>query len=206
VASRTQRVVYSLSAAIVCATLAGVVSLVADAELSQRAADAFQRKVDGIKQYASSTLTGARLTPVSESELNSYIRFSLKAEMPAGVVEPYVSIVGNDEVRARAVVDLDAVRTAKPRGWLDPLGYLAGRLPVTARGRLLASNGVARLELEQVTVSGVTVPNTFLQEIVTFYTRSPQNPNGVDLGAPFDLPARIEDINVEVGQAIVVQR
>jgi hypothetical protein len=195
------------AAAIVCALGVAAAAVFADAEISQRAADSFQRKVAGIQQYAAATtLTGARLTPVSESELNSYIRFSLKKEIPPGVVDPYVSIVGSGEVRGRAVVDLDAVRSAKPRGWLDPLAYLSGRLPVTAKGRLVAGDGRARLELEHVTVSGVTVPNTFLQELVSFYSRSPQYPDGVDLDAPFDLPARIKDINVEVGQAIVVQR
>ncbi len=198
--------VSAIVAASVSALILGTPGLLADAEVSQRAADSFQRKVAGIQQYAASTLTGSRLTPVSESELNSYIRFSLKNEMPSGVVDPYVSIVGEGKVRARAVVDLDAVRQARTRGWFDPLAYLSGKLPVTAQGRLTATGRQARLELHQVTVSGMTVPNGLLQELVSFYSRSPQYPNGVDLDAPFDLPARIEEIHVEVGQAVVLQR
>jgi hypothetical protein len=178
----------------------------ADVVLSQRSADALQRKILGIQQYASTTLTGARLTPVTESELNSYIRFTLAPQIPAGVVEPYVTILGEGQVRARAVVDLDAVRRSKARGWLDPLAYLSGRVPVTAAGAVTAAEGKARLALAETTVAGVPVPNAVLQELVSFYSRSPQSPRGLDLDEPFELPARIKEIHVEAGQAIVVQR
>lgn len=178
----------------------------ADAALSQRSADSLQRKILGIQRYAGTTLTGSRLTPVTESELNSYIRFSLAPQIPAGVVEPYVSIVGDNKVTARAVVDLDAVRKAKQRGWLDPMAYLSGRVPVAASGALYAQDGKARFELSEASISGLPVPKPVLQELVGFYSRSPQYPNGVELDAPFDLPARIKEIHVETGQAIVVQR
>jgi hypothetical protein len=180
--------------------------LLADVALSQRSSDALQRKILGIQQYAGTTLAGSRLTPVTEAELNSYIRFSLAPQIPTGVVEPYVAIVGGGQVRGRAVVDLDLVRKAKTRGWLDPLAYLSGRVPVTAAGSLTAADGKARLELSETTISGVAVPLAVLQELVGFYSRSPNYPNGVDLDEPFDLPARIKEIHVEAGQAIVVQR
>lgn len=180
--------------------------LLADVALSQRSADALERKILGIQQYAGTTLTGSRLTPVTEAELNSYIRFSLASQIPTGVVEPYVTILGGGQVRGRAVVDLDLVRKAKSRGWLDPLAYLSGRVPVTAAGSLTAADGRAQLELSEATISGVSVPLAVLQELVSYYSRSPNYPNGVDLEAPFDLPARIKDIHVETGQAIVVQR
>ena len=51
---------------------------------------------------------------------------------------------GADASPARAVVDLDAVRTQKKRAWTDPMGYLTGRLPVTAAGTLSRQNGVGR--------------------------------------------------------------
>jgi hypothetical protein len=182
------------------------VALAADVPLTQRSADAFQRKLLGIQQYATSAQGGARLTPVTEAELNSYLRLSLTSEIPSGVVEPYVVIVGEGEIRARAVVDLDAVRRSKPRGWLDPLAYLTGRLPVTASGRLTSQGGRAQFALADATVSGLSVPKAALQELVTFYSRSADNPSGIDLEAPFDLPARIQEIHVEPGQAVVVQR
>ena len=37
------------------------------------------------------------------------------------------------------------------------------------------------------------------------YTRSRSNPNGFDLEKPFDLPANIREVMVNLGEAVVVQ-
>jgi hypothetical protein len=44
-----------------------------------------------------------------------------------------------------------------------------------------------------------------LQEIISHYSRSAANPSGLSLDDPFALPARIREIQVERGQAIIVQ-
>jgi hypothetical protein len=54
-------------------------------------------------------------------------------------------------------------------------------------------------------VSGIPVPLSLLQELVTYYTKSPDFPNGVNLNEPFDLPSKIQRIDVDPGRAIVVQ-
>jgi hypothetical protein len=51
----------------------------------------------------------------------------------------------------------------------------------------------------------VPVPKIILQEIVSHYSKTPQNPAGIGLDDPFMLPAGIREIQVERGQAIVVQ-
>jgi hypothetical protein len=178
----------------------------AEVALSRVESDSLERKILGIQQYAASSLEGARLTPVSEAELNSYIRFALAGTLPAGVVDPYVTMAGEGEVRGRATVDLDQVRRAKARSWLDPLAYLSGRLPVTAEGRLTAQGGLAQFELTTAAVAGVTVPKVVLQELVSFYSRSDTSPEGVSLDDTFRLPARIDDIAVEPGRAMIIQR
>jgi hypothetical protein len=55
-------------------------------------------------------------------------------------------------------------------------------------------------------VSGLPSPKAQLQEVVTYYSRSQEFPSGVDLDAPFTLPARISEIRVNAQQAVVVQR
>ncbi len=195
-----------LSATLAWIALGATSGLRADAPLSQRDADSLRQKILSIRQYAVSTPAGARLTPVDEAELNSYIRFELADELPAGIVDPYVDIVGGGEVRARAIVDLDLVRQARPRGWLDPMAYLGGRVPVTASGRVVARQGEARFEFGSATVAGLGVPKLVLDELVAFYTRSQANPRGLSLDAPFALPVRIAEIAVEPGRAVVLQR
>ena len=80
-----------------------------------------------------------------------------------------------------------------------------GRVPITATGVLTTSNGLGRFQLESATVGGVPVPKMMLQEIVSYYSRTPRNPAGINIDDPFPLPARIREIQVERGQAVVVQ-
>jgi len=138
--------------------------------------------------------------------VNAYLALDARNELPAGVVEPVVSILGTGRVAGRAIVDLDAIRKQKkPTSMLDPASYLTGRLPVEATGVLTTSNGVGRFQLESASVGGVPVPKMVLQEIVSHYSRTAQNPSGINLDDPFPLPSRIREIQVERGHAVVVQ-
>lgn len=176
-------------------------------QLTRRDADSLQRKLVAITQNAvlRAPRDGLRTTTISERELNAYFRYSAANEFPAGVLEPYVTILGDGRVTGRAIVDLDAMRTEKQRGWGDAAGYLTGRLPVQATGVLKAQNGVGRFYLESAEVSGITVPSVVLQQIVSYYTRTPEQPQGVSLDAPFELPAGIREVKVAKGAATVVQ-
>ena len=173
---------------------------------SRRDATLLKQKVATITAFGEKPSREARRTTVTENEVNAYLVYEAKEQLPTGVVEPSVTILGTGRVSARAVVDLDAVRREKnPTSLLDPMNYLMGRLPVTATGVLKTSGGVGHFELESARVSSVPVPKLFLQEIVSYYSRTPENPSGISLDDPFALPARIREIQVERGQAIIVQ-
>jgi hypothetical protein len=195
------RVLLVAAAAVITVAVAS-----ADQQWSKRDADALKQKVATITSYGDHPSKQLRRTSVSESEVNAYLGYDGQAQLPAGVVDPAVSILGTGRVSGRAVVDLDAVRRAKQsQSWFDPTNYLTGRLPVTATGRLQTGDGVGRFELESASVGGVPVPKLLLQEIVSYYSRTAQNPSGINIDDPFALPARIREIQVERGQAIIVQ-
>ena len=59
--------------------------------------------------------------------------------------------------------------------------------------------------LEIPAVSGVPIPKTLLQELVSYYSRTSDDPSGVNLDEAFNLPAKIRQIEVGQGQAVVVQ-
>jgi hypothetical protein len=178
----------------------------ADVRASRRDATLMKQKVATIAAHGERSLNQARRTTVTENEVNSYLVYEVREQLPTGVVEPSVTILGTGRVSGRAVVDLDAVRKQKnPTSLLDPMNYLMGRLPVTAVGVLKTSNGVGRFQLESASVSSIPVPKLLLQEIVSYYSRTPENPSGISLDDPFALPARIREIQVERGQAIIVQ-
>lgn len=167
-------------------------------------ADAFARKLTTVLARGETAPSGHR-TDFSNDELNAYLTLRLAPAFPAGVTEPAVTLVGEGRISGTAIVDLDGLRRKSSGGWLDPSAYLTGRLPVLAVGTLTTSNGSGRLVIERAEVSGVPVPISLLQELVTFYTRSPELPDGVDLNQPFPLPSRIQRIDVRPGLATVVQ-
>lgn len=194
-------------AVLVTAALAAA-SAFAQGRLTKEDADRFQSKLTRIVQFGNAAPLRAaqpRATPVSDSEVNSYLRFLAKEQIPVGIVDPLLNAVGEGRVTGRAVVDLDAVRKQKQRGWLDPLAYLSGRMPVTAAGRLTTREGKGQFLLESAAISGVNVPKTVLQELVSYYSRTKENPAGIDMDAPFELPSRIKEIRVGAGTSTVVQ-
>ena len=69
----------------------------------------------------------------------------------------------------------------------------------------LLSSQPLRFLLDSVDVSGVPVPKSLLQQLVSFYSRTTENPQGLNLDDAIDLPAGIREIRVQPGQAIVVQ-
>jgi hypothetical protein len=182
--------------------------LLAQGRLSKEDADRFQSKLTKIVAFGNTPSASAaqpRNTPVTDVEVNSYLKYLATDQIPTGIVDPTLNALGDGRVSGRATVDLDAVRTQKKRGWLDPLGYLTGKLPVTAAGVLTTKDGKGQFQLQSAEISGVTVPKSVLQELLSYYSKSKENPDGINMDAPFELPAHIREIRVGTGTSTVVQ-
>jgi hypothetical protein len=76
---------------------------------------------------------------------------------------------------------------------------------VVGAGRLQTANGMGVLTIETVTLGGVAVPRTVLQELVSYYSRSPEQPAGFRLDQPFELPSAIRSVETTPGRAVIVQ-
>lgn len=195
-------------AALVVAIVLCLAPLAAQGRLSKQDADRFHAKLVQIVEYGNmppKRAAAPRSTSLTDVEINSYLKFLAGKDVPTGIVDPALNALGGGRVSGRAIVDLDAVRKQKERGWLDPMAYLRGRLPVTAAGRLTAKDGMGTFVLESAAISGITVPKAVLQELLSYYSRTPQKPSGINMDDPFELPARIREIRVGTGTAIVVQ-
>jgi hypothetical protein len=180
------------------------------AAVSQQQADAFSKKMAMVKQQGASAVKeksqAPRRTPFTESELNSWFAYRSGEVMPAGVSEPRVTLIGDGKVKAAATVDLEVIAKQRSSGRaLDPWSYLGGRLPVTLSGVLRTENGMGRFDLEQAAVSGVPVPASVLADIVSYYSRSDSDPEGVRLNEDFKLPSQIKQIEMGAGQGVIVQ-
>jgi hypothetical protein len=177
-----------------------------DVRANRRDSESLKQKVATINARAEQPSKVARRITVTDAEVNAYLAFDARDQIPVGVVDPTITAVGPGRLSGRAIVDLDAVRKQKaPTSLLDPMNYLMGRLAVTAVGTLKTSNGTGRFELESSSVGSIPVPKILLQEIISYYSRSPEKPGGIGLDDPFPLPARIREIQVARGQAIIVQ-
>lgn len=177
-------------------------------DVSRPQSDAFARKLALITRHAEMKPPPAsgRRTEITEGELNSWFAFRSQRLLPAGVAPPSVTIIGNGRLVGDVIIDLSAyAQTRRSGGVLDPWSLLGGRVPVRVTGVLHARDGQGRLTLETAEVSGIALPKSMLQELVSFYSRTPDKPLGIRIDDPFELPANIRQIEVGQGQAIVVQ-
>jgi hypothetical protein len=168
-------------------------------------ADALRQKFMQIATNGMAETPEARQTAVTEDEVNAYIQALPAEELPQGLLDPQVNILPDGRLSGRATVDLDAIRAAHAQDGAGAFIPLSGKVPVEATGVLRTNQGVGAFTLESVTISGVVVPKSMLQELIAQYTRSDASPEGVNLEAPFRLPARIREIRTARGQAVIVQ-
>lgn len=192
---------------VVClGAVAGVV-WAADAPLTPAAADLCAKKAIAVSERGTQARgAGARRTTFTEQEINSYLTLRAGSSLPPGLSKASIGMPGQGQVTATVVVDLDVVgKTRAPGGSMEVLSLLGGRVPVTLRGTLRARNGTGTFELQDADVSGFPVPARLLQELLSYYTKTPARPGGYRIDDAFALPYGIRTIEVGVGQAVVVQ-
>ena len=140
---------------------------------------------------------------LGERQLNSYVNLELGSRIPAGVSDLQLRLQ-KDRVAAHATLDLDRVKGKLPAGAASTLlAFMSGVVPVEISGRFSAANGSGRLEIEQASVGGVSLPPSMIAQLVSLSTRSEAQPGGVDLLAPFPLPWTARSVRLEPGRALV---
>jgi hypothetical protein len=164
-----------------------------------------EQKFITIIGHADTDSPEARPTPLAEREINAFLMFQGASQLPTGITAPAVRLGDASLVSAEAVVDLDAIRQQRVRSLLDPLRYLTGRLRVIASGTVRSGGGMARVKIHSVSVAGVPVPVQVLSEMVRYFTRTADQPDGTRIDAPIPLPYRITELQLSAGLAVIVQ-
>ena len=172
-------------------------------------ADAMQKKIDRVAATVDAPPRPAGAAPLkttfTEREINSYLALDGPDFLPAGIAMPRVRLGDDNRVQARAIVDLDNVRRSRERSLFDPLAYITGSVEVVAVGTVEGRGGEGLIRYESATVGGVAVPKTVAQELLRFYTTTPERPRGFAFDEPFALPAGFRAVSVERGAATVTQ-
>lgn len=186
--------------------LAISVSTTAAPQISREQGDSFARKVDEINQNASAKLVTPKRTAISELEVNSYLAFNIKDKIPRGLADPHIRLLGNGQLAGRVLVDMDDFKRGRSSGgMLDPLSYISGQVPVTARGVLSTRDGKGQFQLIAAEMNGYPLPKPLVQELVRYFSRTTNNPTGFNIDEPFNLPAKIREITVNPAESVVVQ-
>jgi hypothetical protein len=178
------------------------------ASLDRRDADSLNRKLDQILARGAkppSKTSKPQRTSILDKEVNAYFAFQGKQYLPVGVTKPVVTILDAPRVEGRAIIDLDAIRKSKERGWMDLLSYVTGSVEIRASGKFQSANGTGTFELESASIGGVPISKAFLQEVIAYYSRTPDSPEGFNLDQPFKLPQQIQHVELKRGVAVIVQ-
>lgn len=140
---------------------------------------------------------------ITEGELNSYLNLGVGVKLPDGVTDVALRLE-RDRVFAKAMVDLEQVKgKIRTSGPLNPLSLLGGRVPLEIQSRLTNDDGFGTVDVEDVRLGPVSVPLSVLEQMVSYATRSSENPEGFDIRAPFRLPYSVRRIRLQPGRALL---
>ena len=185
--------------------IAGATISAADV-LTRQLSDAFAKKIVLVQKQAEEKASKTRSTAFTQAETNSYLKFQAGELLPTGLTQPELTMIGQGKVSGKAIIDLDVVRKKQSSGgWFDPTSYLTGQLPVTAAGRVVTRDGKGKFELDTAEISGVPIPRSFVAQLVNFFTRTADNPQGSSIDDTFELPANIQRIDVDASRWTVHQ-
>jgi len=168
----------------------------ASQEVSERTAQQLQAKIDAVKK-ARDIETGRRLeqVEVNEAELESYVLFELRDQIPARMDSFDVQLTPG-------AIAADTQLTFNNSGNVVVDTLLGGTHHLFVKGRLSGELREGKFDLDQVKVDGIPVPKILIQTLIKKYVK-PKHPD-VDLDEPFDLPWRIDRITIEQGKATIV--
>ena len=170
----------------------------AAAEVSPRTAEGLQAKIDAVKKaHETPDRQDSSSVELSEAELESYVLYSLKEDIP-------LQLDSIDVQLASGTIASDTQLTFTSNGAGNPLvdSLFGGTHNLFIKGKLAGQASRGKFDLEEIRVDGIPVPNILIQTLFDKYVK-PKYPD-VDLRAPFELPWGIEQLTLESGKATVV--
>jgi hypothetical protein len=163
---------------------------------SERAAQELQTKIDRIRSAEKTNRSAGRQTEVSEHELESYVVFLLKDEIPARIEFFDVQLTPG-AVAADIRLTFASNSTGNPV--VDAL--IAGTHSLFLKGRLQAADSRGKFDLEEVRLDGIPVPTILIESLIARYVK-PEYPE-VDLNQPFPMPWGMESLSISDGKAVI---
>ncbi|HME98775.1 MAG TPA: hypothetical protein VKK06_02800 [Terriglobia bacterium] len=191
--------VIAIAGVIVFGTIAAKEEPRKKTQASEKAAKSLQQKIDAIQNAEEDPKhkPGSTRVEVSDVELESYLLYSLKEDIPAQIDSADVQL-------AQDTVALDTQITFSSNATGNPVvdALVGGTHNLFVKGKLVAREHRGKFDLLEVRVDGIPVPNLLIQSLMKRYVQ-PKYPD-VDLNEPFDMPWGIQELKLEQDKAIVI--
>jgi len=191
--------VIAIAGVIVFGTIAAKEEPRKNTQVSEKAAKSLQQKIDAIQNAENDPKhkSGSARVEVSDVELESYLLYSLKEDIPAQVDSADIQL-------AQDTVALDTQITFSSNATGNPVvdALVGGTHNLFVKGKLVAREHRGKFDLLEVRVDGIPVPNLLIQSLMKRYVQ-PKYPD-VDLNEPFDMPWGIQELKLEQDKAIVI--
>jgi hypothetical protein len=145
-----------------------------------------------IEQIESDKLKAGTRVNLNQPELNAWVQ----EEAPAGVRNPKVQVLSPGMVMGSALIDFNKLRRSQGHepGWFSAR-LLPGEHPVTVTARVDSGNGQARVDVQRVQISGLTMEKRMVDFLISDILL-PMYPNAV-VGQQFEMGHHIDHLDVQ---------
>ena len=171
--------------------------------LSWDQANSLTRKLESIEKRRMEKKRKPQTVLFTQGEVNSYLNLTYAEKLPKGLRDVEVRL-DRDRIHAKGLVNIDRVKgKVSDGGSFGPLSFLSGDVPVEIMGKLTSKDGFGTITWETVYLSSVRLPISALEQMVLSATKTEDNPEGVDITAPFRLPYSVNRLRLEPGRALL---
>jgi len=165
-----------------------------------------KEKVDQVIANGKLDPVPAKTTRFTEAEFNSILNSQIAEWIPNAISEPHVELLGNNRFSLRVIVDIDEFkRRRKRQRSAGPLNFFTGKLPALVRGDLISGDGKGQFKLQSTEVNGIPIPRALALELLSTHSKTKSHPEGFDIEKPFDLPAKIRQLQINPTELNVIQ-
>jgi hypothetical protein len=161
----------------------------------------FQQKLDFLERNAKATPVRRRSTQINADEVNAWFAEG-GYKLPKGV-QKVVFHSQSGVIQADSTIDFDAIKEGKRN--LNPLlSMFSGVHEVQVNANASVSAGEGQVNIQSVSIDGVSVPRIALELFVSKYLK-PKYPN-LGLDNQFRMPDRIDSAVVGNNSAVLTQK
>ncbi len=172
--------------------------------LTRELSDALGKKLEMLEKFDRDPRAKRSPVDVSESELNSYVRFALAEKVPRGLREVRIVIrQGRLELRGLANLSEFSELKQKAASAASFLSLLGGEMAVEVVADFKSDRGFGQFELLTAQIGPVPLSASVVSDIVARATTDATRPNGFDIRAPFRLPYSAKRIRPQQALATI---